>query len=184
MSFIRKKMIGLGLILMLAISATAYPQMHDFGGKHGMSGKRCNEEHMRNLENLRLLKLLETLELSEEQNDKFIVEFANFRQKMKGLAERTNARIDTLAGELNQAEPDEKIILRMVDEIVKLREGRITIMNELHDNVRSFLTPIQVGKLIVFEERFDRELLERVRGFRRGMTPEPGEGENNAESRY
>jgi len=186
MKFVKLNLAGPGLlVILLAISGTAFAQGHGFGDRHGgMHGRMWGEEHMKNLENLRLLKLLETLELNDDQSDEFIAEFASFRQKMKDLTTQINAQVDTLAEQLNQAEPDDKAILARVNEIENLRQQRPVLMSQLHDSVREFLTPVQIGKLVVFEERFERELLEKVRGFRRGMPSSPDEGENDCEFKY
>ncbi len=187
MKFSKMKIIGPGLlVLLLAVSGISFAQGPGYGEhRGGMHGRMCDDEHMKNLENLRLLKLLETLELKKDQSDKFIVEFADFRQKMKDLASSVNAQVDSLADQLNQPNPDDREIMDRVNKIENLRAKRPVLMKELHDAVKEFLTPVQMGKLVVFEERFERELLEKVRGFRRGGMPSPpDEGENDLEFNY
>jgi Spy/CpxP family protein refolding chaperone len=184
MNFVKLKIIVPGILLLLAaMPLSGFAQGYGFGDHHnsGKHGRMWDEEHMQNLENLRLLKLLETLELNQDQSDKFIAEFASFRQKMKNLAISVNAQVDSLADELSQTKPDDKEIMARVNEIEKLRGQRPLLMQELHDSVKDFLTPVQMGKLVVFEERFERELLEKVRGFRKGMPSPPDEGENDLE---
>ncbi len=142
-----------------------------FGMHHGMNFG----EHARNLDNLRLLKLLETLDLNDEQNDRFIAAFSKFRRESRESFDLLQAHVDTLVNLLNSETPDDKVILKEVAEIERLKDYQLSLRKKMHDEVAEFLTPVQIGKLVVFDERFERELLEKVRGFRRQSHPDEGE---------
>ncbi|UCD17359.1 MAG: hypothetical protein JSV44_00160 [Candidatus Zixiibacteriota bacterium] len=121
---------------------------------------------MRNLENLRLLKLLDLLNLSEEQSTEFISEFGNFRKQMRQLRQDCEREVDTLAELAKEKSPEIKQVQQHIAEIDRLRIRRAELTGEFHVKVTKILTPVQLGKMVVFEERFERELIENIRGFR------------------
>jgi Spy/CpxP family protein refolding chaperone len=181
----KMKVPGIFLAALLAVLVCAdYSWTQDmgpgmgFGKRHGMDF----EEHARNLDNLRLLKLLETLDLSGDQNERFIAAFSKYRKESREAFDLLQAHVDTLVNMLNSEKPDDKGILKEVAEIEQLKDQQLTLRKKMHDEVAEFLTPVQVGKLVVFDERFERELLERVRGFRRQGPP--GEGEDYMNSKF
>ena len=160
------------ILVVLLIPFDSFAQKHGFGMK-GKRGPGMMGEHAKNLDNLRMLKLLEVLDMDDDQSDAFILKFSKFRNKSRELNQQIGEAVDRLAGLLNAETPDEMAITKSIEEIDKLREQRIMMMKELHDETAKILTPIQIGKMVVFEERFEKRLLEKVRGFRRdGMPPD------------
>ena len=63
------------------------------------------------------------------------------------------------------------MILEQIDKIKILRENMIQSLNKFHKKIEEILTVVQMGKMIIFEERFERELLKTVRGFRDKHAP-------------
>ena len=118
-----------------------------------------------NVENLRMLKLLETLDLSEEQSEKFVPIFHSFRKDNKALLEKKNSLIDGIKDLLANDGPDDQIIA----ELNKLKMNRSqsdTRQEEFFSKCQGILTTPQYARLIIFHERFEREMLESLREFR------------------
>ena len=126
---------------------------------------------MKNLENLRLFKLLEVLELDDNQNDKFISAFSKFRNKSKAIDEEMDNEVSALAEYLRSEEIEDKVIMEKVRNIEKFKADREKVRADFYEKVKNILTAQQLGRMIVFQERFERELLETVRGFRAPDTP-------------
>ncbi|MBN2227368.1 MAG: periplasmic heavy metal sensor [candidate division Zixibacteria bacterium] len=123
---------------------------------------------MKDLENLRLLKLLDVLDLTEEQSPAFIAAFSQFRKDGNELREAVDAEVDTLTEMLKAEPPDEIKIGERVRSIDRLRVRREQSVEAFHKEAAEILTPVQLGRMVAFELRFDRELIERIRGFRGG----------------
>jgi len=172
----RKLTVILIMAFIFSLASVGYsqsfdPSMHGRGkgGKGGMGGPGMGMRggfHEKNLENLRLLKMLELLELDEEQTGQFIAIFSQFRQDMKRLHDSAQVEVEVLANLLNMEEIDEGKVLTSVAKIQNTREQRMERMKELQKKSQAILTVKQLGKLVIFEERFDRELLESLQGFR------------------
>ena len=158
----------LGLALMLSVQAEAQNFGHGFGS--GPKDKRGGPPGFgfreRNFENLMLLKLLEAIDLNEDQSDQFILAFSQFRKEMRKKAEAADAEVDKLIELLKAEKLDEKLVQESVDKIFKMRQERMKDMDSLHKKVSSILTVEQLGKMTVFMERFERNLLETIQGFR------------------
>jgi Spy/CpxP family protein refolding chaperone len=142
---------------------------------HGMhqNNMGMREQRARNLENLRLLKLMEVLDLNDEQSPKFIEAYASFRKDSRQINDDLQNAVDSLAGILNADKIDKSAIEKWISQIMSLKAKREKRLVEFHNEIGSFLTTEQMGRLVVFEERFERELIENVRGFRMGqMSPD------------
>jgi len=124
------------------------------------------ERQRRHLEQLRMLKLLEVLDLGDAQEQKFLDAFRKMRQAMKAADENKREVVDTLSQLLQAATHDDRQINRLVDSVVVLEGQKRETMTSFVTQARAILTAEQMGKLLVFQENFDYQLLERVREFR------------------
>jgi Spy/CpxP family protein refolding chaperone len=114
---------------------------------------------------------METLELTDEQSPQFIGLFADFRQKTRQVNEEVDAKIDSLSDMLQSDNPSEEKVKEAVMKIDTLKEKRLELFRKFHTDIEKLLTVMQMGKMVVFEERFERELIENVRGFRMKNKP-------------
>lgn len=126
-----------------------------------------------NVENLRMLKLLETLDLDEGQSEKFIPIFHSFRKDAKDLREERNSLIDRIKELLANDAPEDQIIA----ELNKLKTNRMQIdtrQEKFFSQCQGIMSTPQYARLIVFHERFDREMLESLREFRQHQGMQQG----------
>jgi Heavy-metal resistance len=140
----------------------------------GWPGHGRGEDRARNLESLRLLKLMEVLDLSDEQNTRFISLFADFRKEMRRINDSIQIEIDRLSDLLNAEKPSEDSIKTEIARIDALKLGMEENQREFHSEVSKLLTVVQMGKMVVFEMRFERDLIMNVRGLRIGKMPPLG----------
>ncbi|MEA2031365.1 MAG: hypothetical protein U9N55_07210 [candidate division Zixibacteria bacterium] len=136
------------------------------------------------IEQLRLLKLLELLDLPPNQETEFIVSFRRYRKtQLKLHADRTDI-VDKLALGLRDKSLPQNEVYQLVSKIEKNAEDCLKQNENFLDQARGTLNVWQYGKLAVFLNRFERELLESVKAFhdrpRRGM--EQGKHGNRQET--
>ncbi|PKK84450.1 MAG: hypothetical protein CVT49_03755 [candidate division Zixibacteria bacterium HGW-Zixibacteria-1] len=155
-------LIIIGMLLVILAAPAAFAQRPGKGMHGGGWGK-----HADNLENLRLLKLLEVLDLDEQQNSEFIALFASFRKESRDIREKIDLEVEGLIKLLKIETPPEEAVKEKVEKIQALKREMINSFDTFFDNSKKILTVIQQGKMIVFQERFERELIESVRGFRK-----------------
>lgn len=120
----------------------------------------------KHLEQLRILKLLELLDLNEDQDIEFIRFYRKHRRDIKQIDKEHQNRLKKLSDGLRNKNISEKAIFRLSTEILDISDERFKLHRSFLNEARQILSPEQFGKLIVFQERFERELLEQVRQFR------------------
>jgi hypothetical protein len=135
-------------------------------GPHGRNNLGAN------IEGLRFLKLLEVLDMTEEQSEEFVPLFHRFRKDIRELQRERKTAFDTLVYYLHQPNAEEKLktcFIAIRGNLEKLD----ACMEEFFDKCNDILTAYQLGRLLLFHERFEREVLESLREFRRRGTPHP-----------
>ncbi|MFH2036235.1 MAG: hypothetical protein ABIJ45_07530 [Candidatus Zixiibacteriota bacterium] len=159
----------IGILVITLLSSAVYAQ-HQMGRGFGKQ-MRMQEK---NLDNLRLIKLLDLLELSDGQNDKFIAAYSSHRIESRQIREEIETEVQTLTNLIQAENPNDALIQKQIDKVEGLMEQMLNSVRKLHNKMKEILTVVQMGKMIVFENRFERELLETVRGFREkhGMMPD------------
>ncbi len=166
----RTDLIIIGLMIFLMSAPAVFAQRPD----KGMRGKRGWGKHAENLENLRMLKLLEVIDLDEEQNVEFLALFASSRKKMKEIREEMESEVDELIEILKDENPDESLIKEKLGKIEVLKKRFTDNFENLQNKAKEILTTVQYAKMLVFQERFERELIQSVKGFRNNPPPDVG----------
>mgnify|MGYP001312276088 CR=1 FL=1 len=156
------------MVFVLFLAGFYSQSMAQGRGMH-QNGMGVHEQRAKNLENLRMLKLMEVLDLSDEQSPRFIEAYASFRKDSRQINYDIQSAVDSLARILASPKIDNDLVTKSISQITSLKAKREQRLSDLHNKIESFLTTEQMGKLVVFEERFERELLECVRGFRMGQ---------------
>ncbi|MEW6052003.1 MAG: hypothetical protein AB1644_13195 [Candidatus Zixiibacteriota bacterium] len=140
------------------------------------------EQRRKHLEQLRLLKLLELLDLREDQESRFVESFRGLRRDMRAIERERAQTVRELSQEVKAHTVDARkidaVTAKLVDLEGKHREARQQFLNQM----KQVLDPDQLAKFILFQERFELELLERVREFRERMGPMGNPGGDNSDS--
>ncbi len=129
------------------------------------------------IETFRTVRLLELLNLGDDNEVKFLEIYRAYRKDYRDLKAERIALVDSLADGLRGGNLKDKQIAQMIRQSDSLDEQGVRMTEDFYSQVRPVLTEAQMGKLYVFQERFEAELLERIREFRRGhdgMPPGPG----------
>jgi hypothetical protein len=137
---------------------------------------------------LRLLKLLELLDMDKDQEAPFITAFHAMRKEGSDLDSRHVALTEQLADGLREQTISDQQTYDLIDRITTIELQKRELMVMFLSQAREILTARQLGRLVVFQDRFELELLERVqafrRGSRRGMNPgSPGPPDEPFEDR-
>lgn len=121
-------------------------------------------------ENLRLLKLLDAVNLTDTQAEKFIPLFHAFRKDLRKLRAERNDLMNQLGDEADSLNREDQIrtLLNRLDENQKAIGAREQLFES---DCRRLLTLPQVARMIVFTDRFEREVLESLREFRNRRGP-------------
>lgn len=144
------------------------------GGPRGMKGQQ------KHLEQFRILKLLEFLDIQPDQETEFITLFRDMRRQQRDFDLQRRDLLDTLATRLDSDTSAEPEILALVDKVTQLQYRQQEAKTRFMDRARQLLTPRQLGRAVVFQERFELQLLEKLRGFhqrggmQRGMDRDSG----------
>ncbi len=170
---IRIILVALTASMMLTGSLMAQPDSApppDFprGGPHHRW-----QQMAENIENLRLLKLLETVDLNEEQSAKFIPLFQRYRKDFKELLDQRRDLVDHLADLVDSNASDAELnagVQKLIDLKKKMEQQQADFINDC----RGILTPKQLARLVIFQERFEREILQSIREFRQGHQQDGG----------
>ncbi len=148
------------------MDSNARPRMLHRDGPKGPGGG----EMRKYIEQLRMLKMLEFLDLSEDQEMTFLTRFKSLRADEDRLEAERKAQVEKLSELVTSEDPNDEAIRAAVDSVRIKMKQRIALFEAFVDDVGELLTPAQLGKLVIFQDRFEYELLERVRSFqdRRG----------------
>jgi len=138
-------------------------------------------EQRKHLEQLRILKMLELLDLSKEQEVPFLTAFNSMREDLRGFEEQANQLIDTLAAALQSGNSEESRLKSLIGQIKDIDRRKYERLMAFVDQAEKMLTVEQFGKLVIFQKRFEAELLEQVGRFRRGMNEPAGPGNPEGE---
>ncbi len=127
------------------------------------------EQRRRQLEQLRLAKLLEVLDLKDDQEAPFMDAYRSMRREQRQIEQDRAGAVRELSSGLETNSIDQRRIGELVNRLLVLASDRARTVDDFVTSMRKVLTPQQLGRLVVFQERFELELLEKLRGFRGRM---------------
>ena len=136
------------------------------GRHHGPVDPEMMAQQRRHLEQLRMLKMLELLDLNDDQEVEFLTAFKNVRQQSRDLESQAGELLKQLSDGIESGTLGEGEIYSLVDRLTELQENRRRLEDGFLAKAREILTPVQLGKFVIFERRFEAEMLERLGRFR------------------
>jgi hypothetical protein len=130
-------------------------------GWHDRMGKR------KHLEQLRMLKLLEFLDLSEDQEIAFLTRFKAMRDTEQSIETQRRAKAEELAGAIENDKISDAEIDTMLEQLKAIMRSKIDMLESFMTDLKPILTSRQRARMLIFEDRFEVELLKRVNEFHR-----------------
>ncbi len=138
--------------------------------------QKFDQSRQKFLEQLRILKLLELLNLDEDHDLEFMQLYRKHRNEVKENENEHNFKMAELSEGLKNENITDANIFRLTAEVEKNADARVVLEKSFLNESKKILSAEQFGKLVVFQERFERELLEQVRQFRNQERFNPGQG--------
>lgn len=150
-----------------------------YGGKHGDRfpfGREDMDRRRKHLEQLRMLKLLELLDLREDQEAEFLIAYRRFTDDMKELEDSKREIVDQLSDAVSEEPVDDGKINGLLDDLTTIEQSRLERLKAHIGDLRGLLEPVQLAKLAVFQERFEAQMLDRLKEFRERRSGGSGGG--------
>ncbi|NOY89150.1 MAG: hypothetical protein GXO93_07155 [FCB group bacterium] len=137
-------------------------------------------ERRKHLERFRMEKLLELLNLDKKSEKIFVNMFRQHRQEQRKLKRKRITIINDLADTLKFNSSNVPAIKNMLIKINALDKQKFELRQQFLNRIKTVLTPQQLGKLYVFQDRFEFEILEKMNKLHRwqGKPPRREEIEN------
>jgi hypothetical protein len=147
-----RKIIMAGLALILLSSSLIYAQ-----GPGGPPERRREK-----LQDLAIWKMLEVLDLSQEQTDKFLPALREMQKQEARLQEERKKMFDELERAMTQG-GGEKEVRQIISQVRQLGRQGEEIRERFFTQAESILTIQQLGRLVLFQDRFERRMRETMR---------------------
>lgn len=143
------------------------PDFQPMGGEHRGGGPMGGRfDGGRHLEQFRTLKLLELLDLNEKQEDTFLKEFRDLRRDLSDIRDAKDSAVTELSAGLREGGISDSRINELIKQIFEYQDKQRTREAAFHKEMKEILNPQQLGRMVVFDQRFDRELLHKMEAFK------------------
>ena len=106
---------------------------------------------------MKKIKLLEVLNLDEEKASRFIAKFSAWEKKIEAQHDMVEEAGEDLSKALNK-DNNESEIVKLTDVYLKEKGKMLNLTNEMNDDFKTFLGPVNFAKYLIFEERFRQEI--------------------------
>ncbi len=127
-------------------------------------GKR--ERVKEEIETMKMWKMLEALNLSQEQSDKFLPAWRELQKAQKVFRERRENLFRMLEMTLAEEKPKEGKIKDILIQLEKERLFLDEVQQRFREKAKEILTLEQQAKLLLFEEKFEKRMMDIIRQYR------------------
>ncbi len=138
------------------------PHRDGHGTGRGMPFMKRRER----LERLRMKKMLEVLELEPQQRDRLLDFVKQYRKEMVNLFAERSMLIDRLADGIHSDVPKESKISGLLGEVELLEKKQYEHRAKFMRQAKKLLSAEQLARLLVFQEHFEANIFEKLRGMR------------------
>ena len=152
------------LVFIFLLTAQAVQAQRSPARPFPEEGKR--ERLREEIETMKMWKMLEVLDLSQEQSDKFLPVWREMQKAQKDFRERREDLLRSLETVLGEEKPDEGRIKDVFKQLEKGRQQLEEAQQRLRQKAQEVLTLEQQAKLLLFEDRFEKRMMEIIRQYR------------------
>jgi hypothetical protein len=146
------------------------PPPREFGGQAG----RDDQQIRKQLEQIKIWQMTKEMNLPTGKAEKFFPLYNEYNNEMRGITAERRQMIRSLDSAVtgNMAESE---ISKRIRRILTLDDQLAATHVKFINSLGAILSPTEVARYMVFEQRFDREIRDRVRMMmrRRMGGPEP-----------
>lgn len=154
-----------GMILILLPAGGVFAQGHPPSSDERSDQREEREKIRENIETLRMWKLLEVLDLTSEQSDKFLPVLKDFQKARRNFEDQRRDLLRQLETTLQSAS-DEKKLKEILANLENNREQFQTELDKYMDQSKAILTIEQQARLALFEDQFERKMMETIEQIR------------------
>lgn len=127
-------------------------------------GKR--ERLREEIQTMKMWKMLEVLDLTDEQSNDFLPAWRELQKAQKDFRERREELLKSLEAILGEAMPAEGKIKDILGQLEKERSQFEEVQQRFRQKAQEVLTLEQQAKLLLFEDRFEKRMMEIIRQYR------------------
>ena len=117
---------------------------------------------------IKMWKLIDILDLDEERAAKIFPVIQRFDAQREEIHDRHNENIRALKAALDVAPPNDKEITKILDRMLEERNNLVQVQTEEIEALRGMLSAQELGKLILFQDEFRKEIHKIISESRRG----------------
>jgi Spy/CpxP family protein refolding chaperone len=129
--------------------------------------QRRDEMRMRGPEErvraMKMWKLTDELDLDEAQTAKFFPLMNAFDDKMDSQRVARRALVRNLLNACEDPNPDVKVINDLITKLEKMEEQTLGLQSQLRKDAASILQPDQIGRLVLFQMKFQDAVRQVIR---------------------
>jgi Spy/CpxP family protein refolding chaperone len=152
------------LVFIFVLTAQAVhaqrPSVHPFPEE----GKR--ERLKEQIETMKMWKMLEVLDLTDEQSNDFLPAWRELQKAQKDFREKREDLLKSLEAVLGEEKPTEGKIKDILGQLEKERSQLEEVQQRFKEKAQEVLTIEQQAKLLLFEDRFEKRMMEIIRQYR------------------
>jgi len=115
---------------------------------------------------IKAYKLIEVLELDYEQAIEFFTMYKEIEEERKNYVDNKNKLVQELQQEVKKDNPSSEVIGEKIDEIFTEENTMLMNQQKQYENMNDVLDSEQMGKMIIFEDKFDDEMLRIIKDMR------------------
>lgn len=124
----------------------------------GQSGKRTQRNSGEKYRQLEKIKLLEVLDLDEELAIKFFIRKDKHHENQRVILKKHKTTLNELETALNNENKKENELADLIQQNEQLEIELCNGKNKFVNSVKDILSTEQIGKLILFEYKFKRDI--------------------------
>lgn len=121
-----------------------------------------NTEIRKQLEQIKIWQMTKELDLPTSKAEKFFPLYNDYNSELKDIAAQRRTAVRSLDSTIKK-EAAESEVKQQVQLVLKLDEQIASAHVKFMQSLEGVLSPLEIGKYIVFEQKFDREIRERIR---------------------
>jgi hypothetical protein len=143
------------IMLLILFAVTSFGQRRDGYGIHKKNRSRIDE--------LEKVKLIEILDMDEETTLKFFARRNEFRNSTESYMEKRDSLLNNFEEMiLNDEIEDNSIYTKQVNKVFEIERSLVNNRVEFISSLSDILSEKQIGKLVVFEFKFRKDLRDLI----------------------
>jgi Spy/CpxP family protein refolding chaperone len=121
-----------------------------------------NPEIRKQLEQIKIWQMTKEMDLPTDKAEKFFPLYNNYNTELRSITTQRREAVRGLDSTIKR-ETGEVEVRKQVQQVLKLDAQMASVHEKFMQSLEGVLSPVEIGKYIVFEQKFDREIRERIR---------------------